>query len=119
MSFCPVTSIALAREDILLGPIDALLAGAGLTVQSALRVAAQGRQGGVRASQLEVLAAEVALIARPGLGTSRSKWPHTHPAMFFSWSFLDAVLSPNSHWHSSDSIFEPLNISSHSGHRSG
>ena len=67
MSFCPVTSIALAREDILLGPIDALLAGAGLTVQSALRVAAQGRQGGVRASQLEVLAAEVALIARPGL----------------------------------------------------
>ena len=70
-----MTSIALAREDILLGPLDALLAGAGLTVQVALRVASQGRQGGVRASQLEVLAAEVALIARPGLGTSRSKWP--------------------------------------------
>ena len=66
--FCPVASIVLAREDILLGPIDALLAGASLTVQGALRGAAQGRQGGVRASQLETFAAEVALVGGPGLG---------------------------------------------------
>mmetsp|Transcript_33389 Transcript_33389/g.71938 ORF Transcript_33389/g.71938 Transcript_33389/m.71938 type:complete len:574 (-) Transcript_33389:502-2223(-) len=55
----------LRSEDVFLSPLHALRARARLALDDALGIAAQGRQRGVGAAQLERLAAEIPLIAGP------------------------------------------------------
>mmetsp|Transcript_74079 Transcript_74079/g.176672 ORF Transcript_74079/g.176672 Transcript_74079/m.176672 type:complete len:558 (-) Transcript_74079:944-2617(-) len=66
-----VAGVALSGERVFLRPLDALLASAGLAVQRAGRLAAQRGQSRCRAAQLEVAAAEVALVLGPGVQITR------------------------------------------------